>query len=104
VHIAAQVDRNVSKLSEQKLTRKEYVCTIKYEPEQRSNQCILKPITLFTQYGTHVKQSVEMDDQLIARIKADEMKPRKHPGIMKVKTAEVPVTVVSAMEVVIKGK
>lgn len=59
---------------------------------------------LFTQYGTQVKPSVEMEDQLIARIKADEMKPRKHPGVMKARTVEVPAAVVSAMKVIIKGK
>jgi hypothetical protein len=59
---------------------------------------------LFVQYGTKVKPCVEMEDQLIARIKADEMKPRKHPGVMKTRTAEVPATVISAMKVVIMGK
>jgi hypothetical protein len=45
-----------------------------------------------------------MEDQLIARIKADEIKPRKHPGVMKTRTAEVPAEVISAMKVIIKGK
>jgi hypothetical protein len=45
-----------------------------------------------------------MEDHLITLIKADEMKPRKHPGVMKTRTAEVPSTVISAMEILIKGK
>jgi hypothetical protein len=59
---------------------------------------------LFTQYGTKVNASVEMEDHLIARIKADEMKPRKHPGVMNTRTVEVPAAVISAMKVIIKGK
>ncbi|PNF28864.1 hypothetical protein B7P43_G04416 [Cryptotermes secundus] len=55
-------------------------------------------------YGTQVKPSVEMEDQLIALIKADEMKPRKHPGVMKARTVEVPAAVVSTMKVIIKDK
>lgn len=45
-----------------------------------------------------------MEDHLITLIKADEMKPRKHPGVMKTRTAEVPSKVISAMEILIKGK
>jgi hypothetical protein len=45
-----------------------------------------------------------MEDQLIARIKADEMKPRKHPGVMKTRTAEVPPAAINVMKVIMKGK
>jgi hypothetical protein len=58
----------------------------------------------FTQYTTKPKCSVEMGSHLINCIKAGEMKPRKHPGVMKVKTAEVPAMITNAMQVVMKGK
>jgi len=45
-----------------------------------------------------------MESQLIDRINADEIKPRKHPGVMKMRISEVPAAVINAMQVVMKGK
>jgi hypothetical protein len=45
-----------------------------------------------------------MEGQLIDHIKADEIKPRKHPGVMKVRTVEVPAVIINAMQVAMKGK
>jgi hypothetical protein len=45
-----------------------------------------------------------MESQLVDRIVADEIKPRKHPGVMKIRISEVPAAVISAMQVVLKGE
>jgi hypothetical protein len=45
-----------------------------------------------------------MESQLIDRINADEIKPRKHPGVMKMRISEVPAAIINAMQVVLKGK
>jgi hypothetical protein len=45
-----------------------------------------------------------MESQLVDRIIADEIKPRKHPGVMKIRISEVPAAVISAMQVVLKGE
>jgi hypothetical protein len=45
-----------------------------------------------------------MEDQLIDRIKDNEMKPRRHPGVMKISTAEVPAVIINAMQDIMKGK
>jgi hypothetical protein len=45
-----------------------------------------------------------MESQLINRIVAEEIKPRKHPGVMKTRIPEVPATIINAVQVVIKGK
>ncbi|XP_021935018.1 methyltransferase-like protein 17, mitochondrial isoform X2 [Zootermopsis nevadensis] len=45
-----------------------------------------------------------MESQLIDHIKDHEIKPRKHPGVMKIRIAEVPVVVINAMKAVLKDK
>lgn len=55
-------------------------------------------------YTTKTKCSAVMESQLIDRINADEIKPRKHPGVMKMRISEVPAAVINAMEVVMKDK
>jgi hypothetical protein len=45
-----------------------------------------------------------MESQLIDRINADEIKPRKHPGVMKTRISEVPAMIINAMQAVMKGK
>ena len=45
-----------------------------------------------------------MESRLIGRINADEIKPRKHPGVLKTRIAEVPAAVINAIQVVMKGK
>ncbi|GFG29146.1 hypothetical protein Cfor_00216 [Coptotermes formosanus] len=45
-----------------------------------------------------------MESQLIDRINADEIKPRKHPGVMKTRISEVPAMIINAMQAVMKDK
>jgi hypothetical protein len=45
-----------------------------------------------------------MESQLIDLIKDNEIKPRRHPGVMKIRTAEVPAMTINAMQVIMKGK
>lgn len=68
------------------------------------NQWAVSHNFLFTQYTTKTKCSAVMESQLIDRINADEIKPRKHPGVMKMRISEVPAAVINAMEVIMKGK
>jgi len=68
------------------------------------NQWAISHNFSFPQYTTKIKCSAVMESELIDRINADEIKPRKHPGVMKMRISEVPGAVINAMQVVMKGK
>ena len=60
-------------------------------------------LSFVLQYATKPRLGVYMEENLSNRIQANEIKPRKHPGVMKIKTVEVPASVISAMKLILKG-
>ena len=81
-----------------------YACMLGNSCHVNCNQWAISHNFSFTQYTTKTKCSAVMESQLIDRINADEIKPRKHPGVMKMRISEVPAAVINAMQVVMKGK
>ena len=62
---------------------------------------VTKLICIF-QYVTKPKISVQLEES-VSKCIADNEKPRKHPGIMKIRNVEVPVSVINAMVLILKG-
>ncbi|PSN51932.1 Methyltransferase-like protein 17 [Blattella germanica] len=53
-------------------------------------------------YTTKRRLEIEMEEHLINSMESKEIKPRKHPGLMKIQTVQVPASAVKAMTVVLK--
>ncbi|KAJ9580424.1 hypothetical protein L9F63_024400 [Diploptera punctata] len=54
--------------------------------------------------STMPRPGIQMEENLLNHLQNNEIKPRKHPGVMKIKTVEVPAAVVDAMKLILKDK